>query len=195
MEENNSDLKKFLLEIIFENYIIRNDFHNANDMHYYINALKILCNAMEKRIDGDMELICLPKINHMLKSNFSHDQLEKHIQNLLREAGSRVDMQKDEETLFNKNYLLELKKNKLAKIYSHIGDVYSKTERYEEAQQYYQKSIDYYKTLASLFHLELADLYSKLADIAQKLQESPTTISTLLEESVQAMQYKQHIFN
>jgi tetratricopeptide (TPR) repeat protein len=113
---------------------------------------------------------------------------------LLRTTRVPIDTQ-EEKNLFEKNYFIELKKNKLAKINLSIGDVYSKKENYDQAKLYYNKSIEYYETFPLLFHLEIADLYSKMGYITVKQHEHETIASSLFEKSIAAMEYKQNTLN
>ncbi|CAF1218958.1 unnamed protein product [Rotaria sp. Silwood1] len=201
INNNESHLKKFILGTIFDNYITMGDSHDENNLFYYAKALEIYDYRKSIGIDRNIEVMCTLKINHILKSNYSYDELINYIREFLRITDLQMEMQ-EEEHLFFKNYSIELQKNHLAKIHSYIADVYSKEKTYEKAILYYDKSIKYYETFASLFHLELADLYSKKGAIIhtqhnlQKVTDSniisQTTAHTLFEKAFATIKYEGH---
>lgn len=135
IEENSNnnevDLKKFILETIFDNYIFMADDPDDNRLFYYMKALQIYHEEKKLAINRDIDSLCTSKINKILQSDHSYKVLTDHYKGLLRRTGSQIEM--EEEDLFQRYYFTKLKQNQLAKIYSYIGDVYSKNGSYEKA--------------------------------------------------------------
>ncbi|CAF4251682.1 unnamed protein product, partial [Adineta steineri] len=153
---NENHLEDFIHETIFDNYIHMGNLCDGDDdkaLYYYTKALKIYGSSTKLKAIRNIESTYIPSI-------FQISKLKKRIE--------------EENDLFERNYFNELKQNQLAKLYSHIGNIYTKMKEYEEAKLYYDKSIRYYETFPLLFHLVIADLYSRQGFIIDAQQPNDT---------------------
>ncbi|CAF1148043.1 unnamed protein product [Adineta steineri] len=151
-------------------------------LFYYTKALKIYRSSTKLKAICDIESTCTSKINSIFQSNFPSDQLIEDIPRLLEIKKSKKRIE-EEEDLFRRNYFNESKENQLAKLYSHIGNTYTKMKKYKEAKLYYDKSIKYYETFPLLFHLVIADLYSRQGFIIDAQQPADTGYVTSCTEA------------
>ncbi|CAF3747792.1 unnamed protein product [Adineta steineri] len=175
----------FIHETIFDNYIHMGNLCDDDDeeaLYYYTKALKIYGSSTRLKAIYDIEATCTSKMNSLFQSNFPADKLIKDIPSIFQRTKlkKRIEAEND---LFRRNYFNELKRNQLAKLYSHIGNIYTKMKEYEKAKLYYDKSIRYYETFPLLFHLVIADLYSRQGFIIDAQQPNDTGFVTSCTEA------------
>ncbi|CAF1388003.1 unnamed protein product [Adineta steineri] len=182
---NENHLEDFIHETIFDNYIHMGNLCDGDDdkaLYYYTKALKIYGSSTKLKAIRNIESTCTSKINSIFQSNFPYDKLIKDIPSIFQISKLKKRIE-EENDLFERNYFNELKQNQLAKLYSHIGNIYTKMKEYEEAKLYYDKSIRYYETFPLLFHLVIADLYSRQGFIIDAQQPNDTGFVTSCTEA------------